>query len=295
MATVIVMVKYRQKLKAAVDYIEANLDSPLDVKSVSKEVGYSPYHFHRIFSASLGESVAEYVRRRRLAKAFKLLVETDTPIYDIALGAMFDSQESFTRAFKKMYGFTPGKMRSEKMTTTIRTDSTFSVDLLEHLNEGITMEPIFKNRKHELAIGMGGSFGDDAFTEIANLWSQFNDRVEEIENTIDGYSFGVCLDSHPEFKMKETDNFVYLAAMPVSSVENVPQGMHVIEIPESKYAVFTHSGPINKITHTVKYIWGTWVPKNSEILKKGPDFELYDERFDVEKLEGDVDIYLPVQ
>ena len=289
------MVKYKQKLKAAVDFIEANLDSSLDIKSVAKEVGYSPYHFHRIFSASLGESVAEYIRRRRLARAFKMLVETDTPIYQIALEAMFDSQESFTRAFKKMYGFTPGKMRSEKMSTTIRTDKTFSYDLLEHLNEGITMEPTYKERKHELAIGMGGSFGDDAFEEIALLWNRFNERVGEIENTISGYSFGVCLESHPQFNMRDADNFVYFAAMPVSSVEKIPQGMHVVEIPESKYAVFTHSGPINKITHTVKYIWGTWVPKNSEILKKGPDFELYDERFDVEKLEGEVDIYLPVR
>jgi len=62
------------------------------------------------------------------------------------------------------------------------------------------------------------------------------------------------------------------------------------------YAVFTHSGPISTIQNTVKYIWGTWVPKHSDIHKKdAPDFELYDERFDVERLDGEVDIYVAVK
>lgn len=289
------MVKYSDKFQAAVDYIESNLDQDISGSRVAEAVGYSKYHFHRIFLASMGESVAEYIRRRRLNRALYFLQNSDKSILEIALDSKFDSQESFTRAFKKMYGDTPGRFRKEKLSTSIITEPSFSLELLEHLKEGITMEPTFKDRKDELAVGVGGSFKEGDFQEISNLWKQFDNRMHEIENVKEGYSFGVCMESHPEIEVEAGDGFVYFAALPVLEVSTIPRGMHVITIPANRYAVFTHSGPIDKIGHTVKYIWGTWIPRNSEIIKKGPDFELYDNRFDVEKLAGEVDIYVPVR
>ena len=280
---------------AAIEFIESNLDKDLSSSMVASQVGYSKYHFHRIFRSSTGESVADYIRKRRLARALNLLVSTDKPIYDIALSAHFDSQESFTRAFKKMYGQTPGRFRKANLPTPINFDQPVSAEMLEHLNRGLTMEPTYKERKEELAIGIGGSFKEESFKEINALWNTFNERMSEIENVVDGYSFGVCLEGHSQIEIKDGDSFIYFAALPVSSVNKIPDGMHVVQIPENRYAVFTHKGPIADISKTVKYIWGTWIPRNSESVKKDPDFELYDERFNLETLDGEVDIYVPVR
>jgi len=285
---------YKTAFMAAVDYIESHLEEDLKVSRVARQVGYSPYHFHRMFRASMGESIADYIRRRRLAKACQLLRDSEQSIYEISLASAFDSQESFTRAFKKMFGVTPGVFRKEKKIIMESQTIPFSIELLEHLNEGITMEPVFKERKRELAIGLGASFGKDPHQDISDLWTKFEPRMKEIKNAVEGYTFGICLEEHPEIEIQEGDSFIYLAAVPVTSIDYVPEGMYACEIPANRYAVFTHKGSIDKITHTVNYIWGTWVPRNTKIIKKDPDFELYDDRFDVDSLEGEVDIYVPV-
>lgn len=290
------MVDYEKQLSFAVDFIEANLESDLKVETVAAKSGYSPFHFHRVFRAALGESVAEYVRRRRLAKASRKLLDSDIPLSKIAMEAAFESQESFTRAFKKMYGVTPSRFRRERVEVPIIDQATFSRELLEHLNGGVTMEPVYKEMEEIMAVGMGKSFKLGEFEAIAGLWQRFEKRAGEIENVVPGFSLGVCLEQHPEIEIEDGDKFIYIAAYPVNSKKDspVPGGMKQVRIPKSRYAVFTHRGPIDKITQTVNYIWGTWIPKNSASVKKGPDFEFYDERFNPETLEGEVDIYIPV-
>src|SRR5262249_2582381 len=148
----------------------------------------------------------------------------------------------------------------------------------------------------ELVIGMAGSFGENCHKEISKLWERFNERSHEIRHIKPGYAIGLCMSSHPDVTLKEGDSIVYAACLPVTQIADVPKGMISHKIAASKYAVFTHKGPISTIENTVKYIWGTWVPKHSDIHKKdAPDFELYDERFNVDTLEGEVDIYLAVK
>jgi len=87
---------------------------------------------------------------------------------------------------------------------------------------------------------------------------------------------------------------IYVAAIPVSKVEDVPPGMVVCDIPAATFAKFTHRGPIMDIGHTVAYIWGTWVPQSGLELRNLPDLELYDERFDPVSESGEVDIFVPI-
>jgi AraC family transcriptional regulator len=101
--------------------------------------------------------------------------------------------------------------------------------------------------------------------------------------------------SHPEVPLEPGDAIVYMASLPVTAADNIPPGMVAQKLPASKYAVFTHKGPLANLPTTIRYIWGTWVPGNAEIHKKdAPDFELYDERFNPETLDGEFDIYIPI-
>ncbi|GAK03520.1 right origin-binding protein [Geomicrobium sp. JCM 19037] len=96
----------------SVAYIEENLLQPITLETVAIEMGYSKYHFHRTFVREVGMSATEYIKHRRLVLAAHQLLYTEERIIDIALNSYFESQEAFTRAFKKYYSLPPGKYRS---------------------------------------------------------------------------------------------------------------------------------------------------------------------------------------
>lgn len=284
---------YIARVRSAIDFIEQHLFDDISLQTVAGHVSVSAYHFHRLFSAITGESVADYIRKRRLTVAADELAATDRAILDIALECRFESQESFTRAFKKMFGLTPGLYRKEGAGASFVTKPETTLDMILHLQGGISMEPRFETRDSEKVVGLAGSFVPNSFDKIAALWDRFNPRRNEILHTKPTYDLGVCGARIPGFKLSD-EEFIYIACAPVTEVENIPDGMVSYTVPACRYAVFTHKGHISKITHTVNYIWGTWLPKSSYKQAMSPDFELYDARFDPESGTGEVDIYLPV-
>lgn len=108
------------KFHKALEYIEKNLDSKISLDDLAKNAYLSKYHYHRLFHKAAGESVSRYIVRRRMAKAASELAETDGRIIDIALKYQYSSQESFSRAFKKVYGITPGEYRRKNLKNTPR-------------------------------------------------------------------------------------------------------------------------------------------------------------------------------
>ncbi|TQR21448.1 helix-turn-helix transcriptional regulator [Psychrobacillus vulpis] len=99
-------------IQRTVSWLETKIEEPIRNEEIVQLTGYSFYHFHRLFQKNVGMSFHEYVRQRRIASAAKKLIYTDTRILDIAFSYQFESQESFTRAFRKIYGLPPGKYRT---------------------------------------------------------------------------------------------------------------------------------------------------------------------------------------
>ena len=92
--------------------------------------------------------------------------------------------------------------------------------------------------------------------------------------------------------------FTYTAAVEVTRLDNVPEGMRAHRIAPHAYAVFTHkvtSPDIpSDIRKTPRYIWATWLPQSGYEHAAAPELELYDERFDPMTPAGEFDIYIPV-
>ena len=80
--------------------LEGHLDQPLSLDNVAAKAGYSKWHLQRMFKDVTGHAIGAYIRARRLSKSAVALRLTARPILDIALQYRFDSQQTFTRAFK---------------------------------------------------------------------------------------------------------------------------------------------------------------------------------------------------
>lgn len=93
-------------------YIKAHLQDPITSNDIAKSIGYSQYHAARLFKEETGLSPFEYIRRERLIQSAHVLRSSQSKVLDIALDFIFDSHESFTRAFTNAFGITPKKYAS---------------------------------------------------------------------------------------------------------------------------------------------------------------------------------------
>ena len=96
------MESYETQIQRSIDYIEEDVMEK-QTRKLARIAGFSESHFHRVFQALVGDTVMEYVRKRRLAQATYQLSHTDEKIIDIAFEHGFQSHETFTRAFKNCF------------------------------------------------------------------------------------------------------------------------------------------------------------------------------------------------
>lgn len=106
---------YNEKIQTSIEYIEDNLIEKISLDDLAQKAFLSKYHYHRVFHVLVGETVMEYVRKRRLTEAAKELVESNIKIVEVALKYQFGSQEAFSRAFRKMFQVSPGEFRRSKV------------------------------------------------------------------------------------------------------------------------------------------------------------------------------------
>lgn len=92
-------------------YIRQNTDQALDRKELANMAGYSLPHFHRIFTAEIGENIAAYIKRVRLERAARKLMQGAVDLTQVALAAGYQSHAAFSKAFKQRYGYTPSQFR----------------------------------------------------------------------------------------------------------------------------------------------------------------------------------------
>jgi AraC-like DNA-binding protein len=98
-------------LRRIEEYIDAHLDSPLNVDDLAASAGISISHFSRCFRISLGLTPHSYVMHRRLVRAQDLLTRTDMSLSDVALSTGFSDQSHFSRRFHEFMGLPPRSFR----------------------------------------------------------------------------------------------------------------------------------------------------------------------------------------
>ena len=91
--------------------IENHLTEELDISELARKAFLSRFYFQRIFRATWGLGVGEYIRNRRLALAGEDLLNTDARVIEIAAKYGYDSPDSFRRAFVRFHGISPSEVR----------------------------------------------------------------------------------------------------------------------------------------------------------------------------------------
>jgi len=109
------IVDYSLCIQNTVEYINQHLFEQLTLDELSKVAGFSKYHFLRIYKNEMGMGIRDFIQMKRMHKAAQLLISSDLTVIDIAVIANFDSQEAFTRAFKREYSLPPAQYRRTMM------------------------------------------------------------------------------------------------------------------------------------------------------------------------------------
>jgi transcriptional regulator GlxA family with amidase domain len=91
--------------------VQSSLDQDISLGSLARQYGYSPFHFHRFFSKTVGETPKRHVDRLRLERAAYKLAITRESVLEIGLSVGFKYHETFSRAFKRAFGYTPRDYR----------------------------------------------------------------------------------------------------------------------------------------------------------------------------------------
>lgn len=231
---------YLTQVQKGIEYIEANLDEEISLHDVAKQAGISQWHFQRIFKALTNETLKTYIRSRRLSIAFDNLLTTDKKIIDISIAAGFESQESFTRAFKKAFDMTPNEARKVGNKNLFLNKVQFDAEYLRHININLSLTPEIVTQERMQLVGVKTEFysvdseKNNMADKLPLLWDEFVPRMEEIQHKVSGLAYGVIQQTK-----EKTDLLEYYAAVEVSDINDLPEGMVSVEIPVSTYAKFT--------------------------------------------------------
>jgi len=102
---------YENSVNQVINYIEQNLSNDLSLNTLAKIANISPYHFHRIFSLICGETIHQFVIRKRIEKIASILINKKfTSISALSYNYGFDNPTSFSRAFKNYYGISASSL-----------------------------------------------------------------------------------------------------------------------------------------------------------------------------------------
>jgi AraC family transcriptional regulator len=106
------LAEYKSRINRVIDYIEANIGGELSLKELAEVAHFSPFHFHRIFGAMVGETLNSFIQRIRLEKAaMKLAADPKKSITEVAFEGGFSSSSVFARAFREGFGMSASEWR----------------------------------------------------------------------------------------------------------------------------------------------------------------------------------------
>ncbi len=282
---------YAQRINNVIDHIRRHLDDELDVAGLSELAHFSPFHFHRQFSSYTGISVYRLVQLLRLQRAsMQLVFEPARSITDIGFSAGFMNAESFTRAFRKAHGQTPGAFRKNPQWQPWQTGAIVQRPK-EHsiMYDPQTVEIVeFPETLIAALEHHGPEHQTYNTTQKFIEWRQANGVRPGIGNT-----YGIHYND-PETTAPE-DYRLDIAVSVDAPVTSNPQGVINKIIPAGRCARVRHLGSRHDVT-PARWLYSEWLPASGAALRDFPMFFHYvNVGPHIKPEEMITDVYLPLR
>ena len=269
--------RYVERINHALRFIEANLDRSIGLKEIAEASSFSIYHFHRIFLALVGETVNDFVSRKRLERAANLLIiKRNLSITEIAAVAGFSSSANFAKSFKLYFGVSPSQIRKPESAENSKIGKIYSKygkafnpsDLYPSIVvkevsdntgkfEDIWMNVKVTELKEQLACALASTSGYEAESLFKTwdrliAWARSNGISDDKQQR-----FALCYDNSA---ITPTQKCRYEASIVVGPDVNIAGPFFKLVIPAGKYAVAHFKGAPEETTKFHMSLYSNWLP-----------------------------------
>ncbi|MCE0464153.1 AraC family transcriptional regulator [Pseudomonas uvaldensis] len=280
---------YTRRFDAVLAYIEAHLEEDLSVRKLSQVANFSVYHFHRQFTAFVGVPVSRYVQLMRLRRAAHCLASrTDLSILDAALGAGFESPESFSRAFRRALGMTPSAFRKEPNWQVWNAAFT-----IPHFSRTITMQVRIVDFAEIRLAALEHCGPSSLVNESVRRFIAW--RIQSGQSPVaSSRSFGIPY-GNPDTTPSEAFRFAICGEIQEAVASN-KFGVRELVIPGGRCAVVRHTGSPDHIGETIYPVYRDWLPASGEELRDHPLFFHYLSVYpETPQEQWQTDVYVPLR
>jgi len=251
-------IEYARRLQAVVAWLGTHMDEPPDLYRMAEIACLSPYHFHRVYRAMLGETVAATVQRMRLHRASIDLRAGVEPLSRVAQRAGYESPAAFNRAFAGEFGLPPGRYRADR-----------SRPFTQRMEP--SMYQVNIERFPGMILAALEHRGD--YQQIGTTFDQLLLRTQAQQLAeADARSFGVYYDD-PE-QVAQAD-LRASAGVQIEPGRELAGDLVRLELPAGRYATLDYVGPYGELEAPYAWLFGQWLPQSGEAPGEFPVFEEY--------------------
>jgi AraC family transcriptional regulator len=279
---------YADRMQRVTEHIDRHLDQPLDLDTLATVAHFSPFHFHRLFSAWMGETVGEYLRRRRCEiAATRLATQPRAAVIQIALAVGFGSAEAFARAFKSRFGCSPTSWRRQESALRAakrnpsqtnrkpdqeRRDKLAKNAAAHQKNAEAAMKVEIVDRKPTTIVCLRrvGPYGEP----ISAFWQQTVYPWMAASGLLGQPRYGV---SHDDPNVVAPGQCRYDAGCEAPPTLTALGNAQKTTIPGGKYAALNFKGTVGEIGDAWTAMLRDWLPASGLQLDGRPMFEHYPE------------------
>ena len=276
--------EYQKCVNAVVDYINLHLGEEIDLKSLAKISHFSPFYFHRIMKAFLGEPIGTFIVRTRTETAARLLRYTDLPIADIAYRIGYSSSSSLSKVFKQFYGISPLEYRNNK-NFVIMKPAIIRPEL--KLKREIKELPV----RNVIYIRL---FGDYKLNDYCGTWMRLQQFVQE-EKLPMGEVMPYCI-FHDDPKVTPIEKLRTDVCMVMPAAVTPKGNIGFKQLPAGRYAIFLYKGSYEHLQSVYDTIYGKYIPEMECTFRDEASAERYlNHPADTAPDELLTEIYIPIE
>jgi len=274
------------------EHIERRLDEQLELDALARVANFSAFHFHRLFTAWMGETLGDYVRRRRLeVAAQRLVAQPRLPVLEVALSVGFGSTEAFARAFKGRFDATPTRWRDTEVSKRDQVQSNLdqAVSLSAAKDGGMKVKIVDRQPTTVAYLRHVGPYGKP----VSDFWMDKVAPWMETNGLFGKPRYGI---SYDDPGITEARKLRYDAAVEVPKDFKGAGDHHMTVIPGGKYAAGRFKGTDKEVGEAWNWLLRDWLPGSGMQLDARPYFEHYaaDASYDAKTGEFECEICIPV-